>query len=61
MKAASLAEAIKQSTGRGAKLKKGRNSSFEVTVGDEVIFSKLETKRFPTAKEVISSLQDLED
>jgi len=39
-------------------MKTGRNSSFEVTVGDDVIFSKLDTERFPTTEEVLDALNE---
>ncbi|KAK1141759.1 migration and invasion enhancer 1-like [Acipenser oxyrinchus oxyrinchus] len=35
----------------------GRSTSFEITMNDQLIFSKLETKGFPYAEDIIDAAQ----
>ncbi|MBW3564775.1 MAG: Rdx family protein [Acidobacteria bacterium] len=58
-RASSLAAAIKQELGVEAKLVRGKDGIFDVSVNDELIFSKHETGRFPDESEVIASMRKL--
>ena len=40
----------------GVNLKSGRRSSFEVTVNDEVIYSKLDSGEWPDTEELLEAI-----
>ena len=57
--AASLALAIKKETGMGAALEGAtRSGAFEVYFEGELIFSKLQTNRFPEHRELVEGLKN---
>lgn len=39
----------------------GRRTSFEVTIGDTLVFSKLKLNAFPTAKDVIACIKEAQN
>ena len=53
-----MAELIQEQFGVAARLVKGSSGSFNVKLGDELIFSKGKTGRFPDAGEVEASLAE---
>ena len=52
-----MADEIEEKYGTRPELIKGRGGVFEVMVGDELIYSKKETGRFPEPGEVEGSLE----
>jgi len=56
-RAASLAAEIEQKLGIQPQLIRGRGGVFEVTVGNDLIFSKKELGRFPQPGEVLQELE----
>jgi selT/selW/selH-like putative selenoprotein len=54
-----LAEAITSQLGLECEFKESRGGVFEVTYGDQLIFSKKQEKRFPEHDEVIQQLKKM--
>ncbi len=52
-----MAAKIKETIGIESELVKGKDGVFEVSVGDEIIFSKRKERRFPTEEEIIEKLR----
>jgi selenoprotein W-related protein len=53
-----LAAALKAGFGVEAQLIQGGGGVFDVTVDDEVIYSKHDTGRFPTNEEIVALIQE---
>lgn len=56
-----MAAEIKKEFGIQPDLIKGRDGVFEVTVGNEKIFSKRDEGRFPEEREVLDALREVEE
>jgi len=57
VRAAGLAEQIKKATGAEVRLVRSSGGAFEVRKDGELIFSKLQTGRFPEPEEILSKLK----
>jgi len=57
VRAAGLAEQIKKATGAEVQLIRSSGGAFEVRKDGELIFSKLQTGRFPEPEEILSKLK----
>ena len=55
--AAGLAEELKDAFGAETKLVSGSGGAFEVTVDGKLVYSKLETGRFPEPGEVVKIIK----
>ena len=55
--AAGVAEELKKELGIEANLVAGRNGIFDVTVDDDLVFSKFETGRFPEPGEILNLIK----
>ena len=53
-----MQEAIKQAFGVTADLKAGHSGVFDVTIDEELVYSKHDTYRFPTNEEVFAKVRE---